>query len=123
MLTRDRLVRTGAVQRQLPSGGRKQRQPYADEDVLDVLGHLAGQQLSRVPGAAGQSTLNLSPLGLAERGDTDADAVRAGPAALHLGGDRAGVDVERDHLTLARIGPAALEPVADADVLQHLDEP
>src|ERR1700682_5267006 len=60
VLARDGVIGAGAVQRQLPGGGGEQRQAEQGEDVLDVVGHLAGQQFGGVPGIFSQAPLNLS---------------------------------------------------------------
>src|SRR5262249_32636029 len=45
------------------------------------------------------------------------------PAALHPGHHRPRAHVEGDHLASARVVPAPLQPVAEADAFQDLDEP
>ena len=51
---------------------REQRQPDFLEDLLDVLRHLAGQQLGREQRLAGQRLDQLRPLGVGKRLDLDA---------------------------------------------------
>jgi tetratricopeptide (TPR) repeat protein len=123
VLARDFPVRAGAVHRKLAGRGGEQRQTLGREHLLDAGGHLPGQQLGAVPGAARERPFQPGPLGLAERADADAHPVGPLPAALDPRRHHPRVHVERDHLASARVVPAPLQPVAQADALQDLDEP
>src|SRR4051794_11971470 len=119
----DLVIRAAAVQGQVADAGREEGEPCGGERVLDVRGHLAGQELRRVPGVVGERFFDAGPVGLPEGGEPDAYPVRPGAAALDQGDRGTGLDVELDHLPGAGVALAARESPTRADRLQPLDEP
>jgi hypothetical protein len=112
-----------AVHRQLRRALREQRQPDAGEDVLEVVGDLAGEQRRRVPGVGGQGVEHRLPRLVGEGPQPDPRAVGLVAAALHDRGDRPRLDRQLDDLPGAGVGLAAVEATADAQVGEHREEP
>ena len=65
------------------SPAEKERQARLLKHLLDVLGHLAGQQLGTEQGLARQRLDQFGPVGLRQQLDADAHVIRSGPGALH----------------------------------------
>jgi hypothetical protein len=125
---RDVLARVGRVGARAPGGqvpppGGEQRQAGLPEDLLDVLRHLAGQQLGREQGLAREGPHQRVPVGRREPLDLDGDLVRLGPRPLHRRPDSPLLDLDRQHLASAGVRAASPQPRADVEALQHGDPP
>lgn len=78
MLAGISIIGTGAICLQVTTSGREQAHPRGAEGLLDILGHLAGQQLGSEAGLFSQGVDDPLPLGIRERCDLDADPVGPG---------------------------------------------
>src|SRR5215472_10745455 len=98
---------------------RKETAADRGEQVLDILGHLAAEQARRVPRLRCHRVDDALPVRIAEARETDRDAVRLRPTALHDGRDTGGGDVERYDLAGAGVRAAARQPTRVDQPLQR----
>src|SRR4029077_2279611 len=101
----------------------EQRRPARGEDLLDLRGHLACQQLCAEQRLAGQPPLDLAPLRRCQRQHLDGHVVRLRPRPLDPRGDHALGQGELHDLALSRVAAPALQPSAHPVRLEHGDEP
>ena len=123
VLARHAPVRAAAVHVQVGGGPGEQRRAALGEHVLDLVRHLARQQLGPEQRLTGQPFLDPPPLRLGQREHPEADVVGPRPGALDLGGDLALGQPEVEHLPGPGVAAAPGQPAAQARGLEHADEP
>src|ERR1039457_887128 len=116
-------VRARAGHFKITRGTREQRGAAVREYVLDLRGHLPGQQLGPEQGLSAERVGDPAPLGRGEREHADADLVRCRPGALHPRGDPALRQLEAQPLPGPGVAAPPGQPAAHAVRLQHVDEP
>ena len=112
VLARIRPVGARAVGLKVSALVREERKSCVPEDVFDIIGHLACQQLCREDRPPGKRRGQLLPVRSAKRTDFDLDPVRPGTGALHPGCYGSLFDIYRQHLAPASIGPATRPSLA-----------
>src|SRR6266536_4361599 len=123
VLARYRPVRAGAGHGEVPGALREEGEAAAREHLLDLTGHLPGEELRAVHSARGEGGFHPGPVRLGEAGKPDADAVRPCPRCLHAGAGGARCDPEVEDLAGACVGAATPEARAHAERLEDGDEP
>src|SRR6266508_1999403 len=123
VLARHRPVRAGAGHGEVLGAFREEGEAAAGEHLLDLEGHLPGQELRAVQGARGEGGLHPGPVRLAEAAEPDADPVRPCPRSLDAGADGARCDPEVEDLARACVGAATPKARAHAERLEDGDEP
>src|ERR1700691_3716612 len=123
VLARHLPVRAAAVHVQVAGGAREQRRAAVREHLLDLVRHLAGQQLGPEQRLAGQPVKYPPPLRGGQRQHPDADVVGTNPRPLYLGGDLALSELEVQHLPGPRVIAPPGQPAAHPVGLEHVDQP
>src|SRR5262249_41632433 len=116
-----RPVGARAIRREVAELRREEGQAGPAEDLLDLLGHLARQELGGEDGLLAQGSYQRLPVGVGDRADPDVDLVGLGSRPLDPGADTPLLDRDREHLTAPRVRPSPRQPGADLEPLQNPD--
>src|ERR1700733_9971113 len=123
VLAGDAPVRAIAAHRQVARRLGEQRRTAGGEDLLDLRGHLPGEQPGAEQRLAGQPRLHVPPLRGRQRPYRDRHQVRRRARPLHSRRDLSLSQRELEDLAPPRVGAPALQPAAHPVGVEHRDEP